>query len=766
MTEWFINPYQFFPFVQRDPTGELADLADLAENRRRSRHASYAGTTGTITVTFKAATPIVVLDPSTARPEGNNGHRSYGIVRDRTDVAYLPATSIKGALRALAEAVSQSRFGVFTGHDQRLGYRPEASNVDATPARITRIDLEGGTVQLREYLGTDDDTQPAAWFPVIFDNDLGEKVPAGEAFAAAASQDCCRTTADRVLGTLAQKSDWAKPRPVAVEVRRANLVTSTRNRVTFWRLDVERPWVLGCSVCDADIKMSLRPGYVPHGNYPQNGTPLAVTGGVLLVSGVPGTTRKHDERLAFGPSETTTTVPLDALDDLIIVAVDSALAATKNPGVERDDVVAHLRCLLRGDTTPAGPGDPLGAFETFVPKVDGWVYVHRDGSNVTHLGPALITRRVHNAAPAEFLPDTFRRARNAGEWSLADRLFGWAPDGDAVDLPLRGRVRVGDGKLQSSDARTRLPTSVPLAVLSSPKPQQTRFYLGEWVGDRVQPLPAGETKEQAGYRADRIGTRALRGWKVYPHHRGLGPGHWRPDASYRPWLDRRPAGERDEQSRSLHEWIPPGAVLRCEIDVENLAHAELALLLTCLGVGVDGAITPGWHLRVGYAKPLGFGSLEVTGVEVAFHLGEARRDDLATWEPSRIDTPMQAACPTLSDVARDVLAQLPVPDPVRTALRRTAEGPEPSDGRIEYPWVTAATAAAGITNPQRRDAAIAQRRRTGQADDRVPHRNGLAYEWFTENSTPRDRWIAGLTLPDLADTEYRIELPVDPRRTP
>lgn len=49
----------------------------------------------------------------------------------------LPATALKGMLRAAYEAITNSRFGVFTGHDERLGWRRVADDArDMVPVRI------------------------------------------------------------------------------------------------------------------------------------------------------------------------------------------------------------------------------------------------------------------------------------------------------------------------------------------------------------------------------------------------------------------------------------------------------------------------------------------------------------------------------------------------------------------------------------------------------------------------------------------------------
>lgn len=111
---------------------------------------------------------------------------------------------------------------------------------------------------------------------------------------------------------------------------------------------------------------------------------------------------------------------------------------------------------------------------------------------------------------------------------------------------------------------------------------------------------------------------ALRGRKAYWHHRGLHADHWtdperdrtqqvdgtgRFQEYRRPDKDGRP--QRDKQNRSVRGWITPGSTLTFTIDVVNLSDVELGALIWLL------QLPEGHCHRLGYGKPLGFGSVRL-----------------------------------------------------------------------------------------------------------------------------------------------------------
>jgi CRISPR-associated protein (TIGR03986 family) len=133
--ETFDNPYTWVPaFARTGMTGVFGDerpkgLDRLHEDRW----------TGSIGVRLTVRTPLLLLDTArgTSVPGADERHLAYPVLL-RGKKPHLPATSVKGMLRSAYEAVTNSRFGVFAGHDERLGWRRVADDArDMKPVRVT-----------------------------------------------------------------------------------------------------------------------------------------------------------------------------------------------------------------------------------------------------------------------------------------------------------------------------------------------------------------------------------------------------------------------------------------------------------------------------------------------------------------------------------------------------------------------------------------------------------------------------------------------------
>ena len=100
MPDAFLNPYTFIPAFPRENLPEpLHDTAPPARNHLRPE-----AWTGRIPVTLTVETPLLLLDTSRYRSlDDEPGHHVYP-VRLRDGRPHLPATTVKGMLRAAYEA--------------------------------------------------------------------------------------------------------------------------------------------------------------------------------------------------------------------------------------------------------------------------------------------------------------------------------------------------------------------------------------------------------------------------------------------------------------------------------------------------------------------------------------------------------------------------------------------------------------------------------------------------------------------------------------
>ncbi|WP_018653244.1 TIGR03986 family type III CRISPR-associated RAMP protein [Actinomadura flavalba] len=121
--ETFLNPYTFVPaFPRTDATGAFGDAAPPSGSRLHDDH-----WTGEIDVSLTVRTPLLLLDTAAATPVNPDGHRTYPVLL-RDGRPHLPATALKGMLRAAYETITNSRFGIFTGHEERPAWRRAAAD--------------------------------------------------------------------------------------------------------------------------------------------------------------------------------------------------------------------------------------------------------------------------------------------------------------------------------------------------------------------------------------------------------------------------------------------------------------------------------------------------------------------------------------------------------------------------------------------------------------------------------------------------------------
>ena len=190
----------------------------------------------------------------------------------------------------------------------------------------------------------------------------------------------------------------------------------------------------------------------------------------------------------------------------------------------------------------------------------------------------------------------------------------------------KGRIRVvcEDGARPEIIRRFEDGQHLPLTPLSAPKPTYGRFY----VAKDSQGTPQDDgclSKAASGYSEGK----GLRGRKQYWHHNRLesvsAPDYWEnpiEDRTQTPNKDglyqeyRRPNEDdkpkTDAQNRSIRGWIKPGTEFKVTLHVQNLQKNEIGALLWLLTLNDEiGEGDEKYYFRLGYGKPLGFGSVEM-----------------------------------------------------------------------------------------------------------------------------------------------------------
>jgi CRISPR-associated protein (TIGR03986 family) len=727
----FHNPYNFVPAVprQNETLGELGDHEPSGHDRFHAELLS-----GKLCVKMTVETPLLL--PDTAKVEvqetdsnyAKKGHKTFPVrVRLEKDkdgktieVPDFNPTAIKGMLRSAYEAITNSRLSIFHSHDERLAFRGDArGGIYVVPARIERRGTEQhivlcpgssiiGTGGAPELLNPDNETRGD-----------GARDPMYAAWLRRGAR------VDKKLRVHGMKV-WA-------------YITRWRHQnpdFLFWSVAEARPYSVN-SPTDTNIEDGRREDNKYRKYNAANHIGEWVAGYVCLTmyKNEPNIKRRHDERIFFDKYQDQQTI--------------SEVVTEDHRAAWRELIVNYRQSHDngKGGLEPA-PSEPIqlewsrhihnAEAEKWLPdNMLCYARVERDtrlGWRVLELLPVMIARRLYEEPPGNLLPSTLKPAATMDKLSPADRVFGWVGQNVKGKNAYRGQIRIGAVDCISNKAEAIEPftQNIPLQILGQPKPQQGRFYVAEKQSGEAQIKK--RSNENAGYKKDR----GLRGRKVYPHH-NLPDGYWdNPNQQWeKPLLEkyfqefRRPNGndQRDKQNRSVKGWVKPETVFKFDIHFINLSQVELGALIWLLSMNKENENL--YFHRFGGGKPLGFGSVKLSVESSDIRKGASWKEfyqSLDDRENGRLNesevlelgsdfkTLIESTYPTVFNsflcACKGFSTNLPIHYPrarrYEEIKRRNAEGNGYHTDRIEY------------LNPT--DTSL------------PPHVDGLAYEWFVENS--------------------------------
>ena len=605
----FHNPYTFVPTPSRQKAikrggfaGDFNPLKHPCGQEHNLDHASLKDNlwTGHVPIKLTVVTPLVLLKDD-GRERDPKKHQTYDVLD------YIPESSLRGMLRSAYEVVTNSRYGCFS-NDDRLAYRMRPQEaLDLIPAIIE----DGGSGNLVARLYTGDSTPT-------------DRGPSGPMYAAMLPLYHRRPTTCH--GGIPKTGD---------EVN-AEIVKCRHRRGYFFSKAIQ--------VCQST--QTLTP----------SGTRNAqvITGRVLITN--KNMRNKHDERIFFNPQPNVLKLTNDVKeawrmriksyreahsDSEVFGRSGANNQPWKNIGSTPGKTAwsPHLyqdnehRAIWRKD--PHGrstthdaielqPGDMVYARCKFDPTT-GQV------TDLADLFPVMISRELYTDSPKTLLDTSLRPASQRSELSPAGRLFGWVPQEQVNESGYKSRIRVvcEDGPrpeiIQDFNGQT-----LPLTILGQPKPAQGRFYVADADGEPQHKVD----KQKAGYDASK--GKSLRGRKQYWHHKGLevhkqsdkpAEGYWQPSVEDRTQIqrngryqeyrrpdkfdeeERRIKPQTDPQNRSIKGWIKPGTEFKVSLYVQNLQDEEVGALLWLLTLSE--LYEGNYYFRLGYGKPLGFGSVRL-----------------------------------------------------------------------------------------------------------------------------------------------------------
>lgn len=659
----FHNPYNFIPALPREDIPDGNDLKDAPPKGHDRYHPDHWS--GRIRVKMTTVTPLLLPDAAGMvetenDPPGNSpantprkGHKTYPVRVDGAGMPLVASTGIKGMLRAAYEAVTNSRMGVFAGHEERLALRPPAQGgSQVVPARVdgNTIHLLPGTTSIGND-GTANGPMYAAWLPQY----RGKSLQPGS------------------VNPIHLKPFWAEIEQCDHYYKKRDSIIWSIN-FQFWQVlklhaDSTAQPAITCNASPNKAQPTVpsdQPGSysTPSSMHGGGRVPLKMVHGYVLITkrNMP---KKHDERFFFVGCGHSQNTHLDV--PLTPTLREKWCQLIKNYQEQ------HEKEIKGGQTAPPQMANNCGGcqFSSHIPinernlklrdlpdntlcyaKVQGTP--GQPGFAVTDLYPVMISRDLYNLPPSDLLDDSLRPAKEMSQLSPADRVFGWVRQKGAGAF--KGQLRVGPVTCNAPNPKAAIQpfdgNGFPLAILGQPKPEQVRFY---GAADK-NGTPFANKPKKEGYATKEQG---LRGRKVYLHQPLLINPH---QATL---TCRRREDQRDNQNRSLNGWVKERVTFHFDLHVSNLSTVELGALLWLL------KLPDNHHHRLGGGKPLGFGSvrLEIDTIDLAN--GQWWKAYYASLEPPKDDV----------NDGRKHLTEAQAPDPgdmiqaFRTAVERAFEKP-------------------------------------------------------------------------------------------
>lgn len=634
----FYNPYNFVRFLPPPastkpggqpaaPSGALAEAfsaAGVAAARDRQLdpawlhllgrctpppHDRYVGLSGRIDCRLTAVTPLFVSDSDQVIKRGE--HKTYRFFQSNGRPA-LPASSLRGMLRSVFEAATNSCLIQMAGETRLTRHLTPQESLGLVPARVVE-NKERGPGE-----------SPWAIEPLPGKTRLtpGSR-PSGPQYAAWIGQYIGQTMRRSYSCDQHQCYGWHTNFELTDDLKRA-----ARDGIALWAVlrhgqHPKRRFEFYAVVDLARRREDLRPINFQQGEIVGHGY-LHITNQNIE--------NKHDERFFFLPenSQQPAQIPL------------STQVVDRYQVLIRDYQSRHAEEVRKrgGSQAAAHPdrGDsnwkkhkPALSNHILDPKADQLeagrlVYAGLEKSGQCYfVGPVSMPRiacdQVIGRLLRPYLPDGAARGYGPGHLHPctepdhlcpACRTFGWVRpkedrdghwppelDGEKAvrdpDAGFAGRVRIGEAELITDKGRLE-PTA--LAILSGPKPTTGAFYLRPNGANDQRREESGDPWQYEGTGGSATAydepKNTLRGRKVYRHHPRVERQEYR-----------RAEGRADDQNRTLQDALKPGAEFRFELNFTNLAPLELGALLWCLELEGRG------HHRLGYGKPLGFGSVQV-----------------------------------------------------------------------------------------------------------------------------------------------------------
>ena len=593
-TKTFLNPYNFIRpiYRKREPHHVLGNCPPPPHDR-------YVGRTGRITCKLTVETPLFVTDSHAVEirkiEQKDESGKGMGIMKDHPVYRFfrskekptIPASTLRGTIRSIFEASTNSCFSSFT--EKKLSYHySTGENTGKAPWLVpARVETHGDKCYLRLLPG-------ASNLQIIPDDlDQLKKGPRGEQYAAwlyrywPIKPSGSLTKTDRINR---QTRNFQSTRRKGGEVSVNGLGHGDEVFALIERRQHAHPHIRYWDVLEVESAQTTQAELELKRRITDSRNQKVVRGWLCLNN--KNIETKHSERLFYALCDPRNHTVVELPEE-----VQKAYELLIEDYQERHSkIVNKLKADAKSPEKSYNNKPALSRFifSTLDRKVQTGTLVYAmlsgsiDKPIVDFIVPVSVPRVGYERSIADLLDPTnesshLHRCTQYEELCPACRTFGWvhdAPEKDVEITAFASRIRFSQAEFDKDDLQQGERT---LAILSSPKPTTTLFYLKK----SQSTLPDGGTDYDSS-------NAHLRGRKLYRHHYKL---YWE-EAT-------RSSEDGSDQNRTIREFMPKGKSAEFTVEFHNLADEELGALLWSL------ELDEGMFHRVGYGKPLGFGSVNI-----------------------------------------------------------------------------------------------------------------------------------------------------------
>lgn len=128
----FVNPYNFVSVEQNE---SFCDRQPFIHGHEAFSDGCFSGR---LECAIKLITPLFIPDPQATVPSTGDNPKQMSFIRDSQGRPMIPASSLKGMVRSMLEAISNSCFSQI--NDSRLDYRDTDVSKNLKPAVIVSLD--------------------------------------------------------------------------------------------------------------------------------------------------------------------------------------------------------------------------------------------------------------------------------------------------------------------------------------------------------------------------------------------------------------------------------------------------------------------------------------------------------------------------------------------------------------------------------------------------------------------------------------------------